>query len=46
MPLFGPTLPVVGMPDSAVDTSALYAGETLHKISGIVSAAEAVASLV
>lgn len=45
LPLFSPGLPLRGMPDSYVDRCALYAGETLHRIDGIVPAAEAVAAL-
>lgn len=45
VPLFGPALPRAGMPDETVERSALYAGETIHRIDGIVSATEAVARL-
>jgi nitronate monooxygenase len=45
VPLFGPALPLVGMPAAAVDRTALYAGETVRKIDDIVSAQEAVARL-
>lgn len=43
--LFSPALPVVGMPASVLDRSALYAGETLHRIRAVVPAADAVAGL-
>lgn len=45
MPFFSPGLPVVGMPDIGVDHSALYAGETIHRLHDVVPAAEAVARL-
>jgi NAD(P)H-dependent flavin oxidoreductase YrpB (nitropropane dioxygenase family) len=45
VPLFGPTLPVAGMPDDAVDRTALYAGETALRIDDIRSAREVVAQL-
>lgn len=45
IPLFGPALPLVGMPDSRLDSSALYAGETALRIDDIIPAAEAVARL-
>jgi NAD(P)H-dependent flavin oxidoreductase YrpB (nitropropane dioxygenase family) len=45
VPLFGPALPLVGMPDSLVDRTALYAGETARRIHDIVPASEAVARL-
>jgi len=45
VPLFSPALPVVGMPASTVEHTALYAGETAHRINAVVSAAEAVAQL-
>ena len=46
VPLFSPSLPLEGMPASSVDRTALYAGETLHRIGEVVPAAEAVARLV
>lgn len=45
IPLFGPAAPVVGMPDSRLDATALYAGETATRLSKLTSAAEAVAEL-
>jgi NAD(P)H-dependent flavin oxidoreductase YrpB (nitropropane dioxygenase family) len=45
MPLFGPALPLAGMPESALDRTALYAGETVRKIDDVIPAREAVARL-
>lgn len=45
VPLYTPALPLMGMDAKMVDRSALYAGETIHRIHGIVPAAEAVARL-
>ena len=45
LPFFAPGLPLVGMPAASVDHSALYAGETLHRLDQVVPAAEAVAAL-
>lgn len=45
MPLYTPALPLAGMDPATVDRSALYAGETIHRIDDIVPAAEAVARL-
>jgi NAD(P)H-dependent flavin oxidoreductase YrpB (nitropropane dioxygenase family) len=45
VPLFGPALPVAGMPDGWVERTALYAGETVRKINDVVSVREAVARL-
>ena len=45
VPLFGPSLPLAGMPDAVVERTALYAGETVRKIDDVVPAAEAVARL-
>jgi nitronate monooxygenase len=45
MPLFGPALPLAGMPDSLIETTALYAGETVRVIDDVISAREAVARL-
>lgn len=44
-PLFSPAVPVRGMPDAWVDRAALYAGETVLRISGIISAEQAVEEL-
>lgn len=45
LPLYTPALPLAGMNPAMVDRTALYGGETLHRINGVVSAAEAVAQL-
>jgi NAD(P)H-dependent flavin oxidoreductase YrpB (nitropropane dioxygenase family) len=42
LPLFSPALPVEGMPARAVDSCALYAGETVKRLHDVVPAAEAV----
>lgn len=46
VPLFSPGLPLAGMPPDSVDRTALYAGETLHRINEVVPASEAVARLI
>jgi NAD(P)H-dependent flavin oxidoreductase YrpB (nitropropane dioxygenase family) len=46
VPLFSPGLPLASMPAETVERTALYAGETLHRIDRVVSAADAVAQLV
>jgi NAD(P)H-dependent flavin oxidoreductase YrpB (nitropropane dioxygenase family) len=45
VPLFGPALPLAGMPAESVVRCALYAGESARRINDIVPAAEAVARL-
>ena len=45
IPLFGPALPLAGMPDALIETTALYAGETARTIEDVISAREAVARL-
>ncbi|MBS9532008.1 nitronate monooxygenase [Mycobacterium sp. M1] len=46
VPMYTPALPVAGMDPAMVDRSALYAGETIHRIHrAIIPAAEAVARL-
>ncbi len=45
LPLFSPIAPTVGMPASAVDRAACYAGETALRISSVTSARQAVADL-
>ncbi len=45
-PIFTPALPLVGMPTSSVDRTALYAGQTAGRITDVIPAAEAVARLV
>ncbi len=42
LPLFGPTPPLVGMPERLADAAPLYAGETALRIESVVPAAEAV----
>ncbi|WP_375488424.1 nitronate monooxygenase [uncultured Mycobacterium sp.] len=44
-PLFTPLAPLAGMPDSWVDRSALYAGETALRINQMTSAQQALANL-
>jgi nitronate monooxygenase len=46
LPLFSPAAPTVGMPESAVDQMALYAGETVLRLTSVISAREAVGALV
>jgi NAD(P)H-dependent flavin oxidoreductase YrpB (nitropropane dioxygenase family) len=45
LPLFTPLAPLPGMPDSSVDSGALYAGDTALRISDIISAQQAVNDL-
>jgi NAD(P)H-dependent flavin oxidoreductase YrpB (nitropropane dioxygenase family) len=45
LPMFGPALPLKGMPESVIDRTALYAGETALRIDDVISAQEAVARL-
>jgi NAD(P)H-dependent flavin oxidoreductase YrpB (nitropropane dioxygenase family) len=45
LPLYTPALPLAGMDTVAVDHTALYAGETIHRIHDIVTVADAVARL-
>ncbi|MDD7814081.1 nitronate monooxygenase [Mycobacterium sp. CSUR Q5927] len=45
VPLYTPALPLAGMDPAVVERSALYAGETIHRIHDIVPAAEALARL-
>lgn len=45
LPFFSPGLPLAGMPATSVETLALYAGETAHRIDRVVTAADAVARL-
>lgn len=45
LPVFTPLAPLAGMPNSAVDSCALYAGETALRISKITSAQQAVEDL-
>lgn len=46
LPLLTPSPPLAGMPDRTVDRSPLYAGESALRITGIVTAAQAVDQLV
>ena len=45
LPLFSPIAPTVGMPDSVVDRTALYAGETVLRMTSVISAHQAVTDL-
>ena len=45
LPLFSPIAPTVGMPASAVDRTACYAGQTALRMSSVTSARKAVADL-
>jgi nitronate monooxygenase len=45
LPIFTPLAPLAGMPESSVDTGALYAGDTALRINEIISAQRAVADL-
>lgn len=45
LPLFTPLAPVAGVPDSRLDSAALYAGETALRIGELTSAGQAVAEL-
>jgi len=44
-PMFSPVAPTVGMPDSAVDRTALYAGESVLRMTSVISARQAVTDL-
>jgi nitronate monooxygenase len=45
LPMFSPMAPTIGMPDSMVDRMALYAGETVLKMTSVISAHQAVTAL-
>lgn len=45
LPVFSPIAPTIGMPESLVDRAALYAGETVLRITSVISARQAVADL-
>jgi nitronate monooxygenase len=45
LPMFSPMAPTIGMPDSMVDRMALYAGETVLKMTSVISAQQAVTEL-
>ena len=45
LPMFSPIAPMIGMPDSSVDRTALYAGETVLRMTSVISAKQAVTDL-
>ena len=45
LPMFSPMAPTIGMPDSMVDRMALYAGETVLRMTSVISAQQAVTEL-
>jgi NAD(P)H-dependent flavin oxidoreductase YrpB (nitropropane dioxygenase family) len=45
IPLFSPSLPLAGMPDRTVESTALYAGETVGRLHDVIPAAHAVDQL-
>ena len=45
LPMFYPVAPTIGMPESAVDHTALYAGETVLRMTSVLSARQAVTEL-
>jgi nitronate monooxygenase len=45
LPMFSPVAPTIGMPDSSVDRTALYAGETVLRMTSVISAKQAVTDL-
>lgn len=45
LPLFTPLAPLNGMPNSSVNSGALYAGDTALRINEIISAHQAVKDL-
>lgn len=45
LPFFTPVAPVKGMPDSSVESTALYAGESALRMSSVMRAADAVREL-
>jgi nitronate monooxygenase len=45
LPFFSPIAPTVGMPPSAVDRAALYAGQTALRMTSVISARQAVTDL-
>jgi nitronate monooxygenase len=45
LPMFSPVAPTIGMPESAVDRTALYAGETVLRMTSVISARQAVTDL-
>ena len=45
LPMFSSIAPTIGMPDSVVDRTALYAGETVLRMTSVISARQAVTDL-
>jgi NAD(P)H-dependent flavin oxidoreductase YrpB (nitropropane dioxygenase family) len=45
LPMFSPVAPTIGMPESAVDHTALYAGETVLRMTSVIPARQAVTEL-
>jgi nitronate monooxygenase len=45
LPIFSPITPTVDMPDSVIDRAALYAGETVLRMTSVISAQKAVTEL-
>jgi nitronate monooxygenase len=45
LPVFTPALPLAGMPEHTIDSTALYAGETVRRLHDVIPAEEAVARL-
>ena len=45
LPMFSPIAPTVDMPDSAIERTALYAGETVLRMTSVISAQKAVTDL-
>jgi hypothetical protein len=45
LPMFSPIAPTIGMPESVVDRTALYAGETVLRMTSVISARQAVTDL-
>jgi hypothetical protein len=43
--MFSPVAPTIGMPDSVVDRMALYAGESVLRMTSVISAQQAVTEL-
>jgi hypothetical protein len=45
LPMFSPVAPTIGMPESAVDHTALYTGETVLRMTSGIPARQAVTEL-
>jgi nitronate monooxygenase len=45
LPMFSPIAPTIGMRESAVERTALYAGETVLRMTSVISARQAVTDL-